>query len=84
MLDLNASLPPRSITEFPDLIQSPAASAVTFGIASYIIPITPRGTLTLDILRPFGRFILEIASPIGSAIQQFGVYLQPYLLFWLD
>ena len=66
MLDLNASLPPRSITEFPDLIQSPAASAVTFGLASYIIPITPRGTLTLDILRPFGRFILEIASPIGS------------------
>ena len=66
MLDLNASLPPRSITEFPDLIQSPAASAVTFGLASYIIPITPRGTLTLDILRPFGRFLLEIAYTLVS------------------
>ena len=42
--ELAASLPPFRITALPVLKQSPKASAVTFGLASYIIPITPIGT----------------------------------------
>ena len=51
--------PPLSITVFPDLIHKLPASTVTFGRDSYIIPITPRGTDTLEISRPLGCFHLD-------------------------
>ena len=41
-----AMLPPRSTAALPDFRQMPAASAVTFGRASYTTATTPRGTLT--------------------------------------
>ena len=40
-----ASLPPLKITAFPVLKHNPNASIVTLGLASYIIAITPSGTL---------------------------------------
>ena len=42
------------ITEFPDLIESPAASAVTLGRDSKIIPNTPKGVGLLEIFKPLG------------------------------
>ena len=39
-------LPPRSTAALPDFRQMPAASAVTFGRASYTTATTPSGTLT--------------------------------------
>ena len=66
LFEFIASLPPLNITVFPDFKQSPAASQVTFGLASYIIPITPNGTLFCPIWRPFGLCHIEITSPIGS------------------
>ena len=41
-----AKLPPRSTAALPDFRQMPAASAVTFGRASYTTATTPSGTLT--------------------------------------
>ncbi len=41
---------------------------VTFGLDSYIIPITPSGTETRDISKPFGLFHLDISTPRGSSI----------------
>ena len=67
LLELIASLPPFKITVLPDLKQSENASSVTFGLDSYIIPITPIGTLFLPILRPFGLSHMEITSPTGSS-----------------
>ena len=66
-MELIASLPPRKITLFPVLKQRPNASAVTLGLDSYIIPITPKGTLFLPIRRPFGRGFILITSPTGSS-----------------
>ena len=45
LLELMASLPPFNITAFPALKHSENASRVTLGLDSYIIPITPSGTL---------------------------------------
>ena len=66
LLELIASLPPRSMTALPLFKQSTAASAVTFGLASKIIPITPRGTRTFVISIPLGLVLPEITVPIGS------------------
>ena len=49
-----ASEPPLRITQFPDLKHNVETSAVTLGLLSYIIPITPIGIVTFFILRPFG------------------------------
>ena len=67
LLEFIASLPPLKITAFPDLKQSPAASLVTFGLASYIIPITPIGTLFLPICNPLGLVHIPKTSPTGSS-----------------
>ena len=67
LLEFIASLPPLSITAFPVFKHSPAASHVTFGLASYIIPITPIATLCFPIWRPLGLFHISITSPIGSS-----------------
>ena len=67
MFEWMASEPPRRITALLVLKQSENASTVTFGLDSYIIPITPRGTLFLPIIKPFGRSFIESTSPIGSS-----------------
>ena len=54
------------MTALPDFMQSAAASAVTLGLASYMIPITPMGTLSFVILRPFGLVSPLSIIPIGS------------------
>ena len=61
-----ASLPPLKIAQFPDLMHSALISIVTFGLLSYITPITPRGTLFLYTLRPFCKSFLSNIFPIGS------------------
>ena len=67
MLERIASLPPLSTQAFPDLRHSTAASAVTLGLASYIIPTTPSGTRTLVMFSPFGRTQPPSFLPIGSS-----------------
>ena len=64
--DSIASLPPRKIVAFPVLKQSDAASAVTFGLDSKMIPITPIGTRTFRIRIPFGLVQSASNSPTGS------------------
>ena len=59
-------MPPRRITALPDFRQREAASAVTFGRASKIIPITPKGTLTLVTVSPLGSLLPLITFPTGS------------------
>ena len=51
----SASLPPRSTTALPVLMQMAATSLVTFGRDSYTTPTTPSGTRRFEIARPFGR-----------------------------
>ena len=68
LFEFIASLPPRSMTALPALRQRAAASEVTFGLASYIIPITPSGTVTFSILSPFGLVEPERTLPTGSGI----------------
>ena len=60
------SLPPRRITALPDFRQSAPASAVTFGLDSYIMPITPIGMHILPTIRPFGLFHIFDIPPTGS------------------
>ena len=67
ILEFIASLPPLKITALPDLKQSAKASGVTLGLASYIIPTTPRGTRFLPIKSPLGRFFMSSTSPTGSS-----------------
>ena len=50
----------------PALKASEAASTVTFGRASYMMPMTPIGTRTLRIKRPFGLVHSLMTSPTGS------------------
>ena len=54
--ELKLSEPPLKIVAFPDFRHNAAASAETFGLDSYMTPITPSGTDTLSILKPFGLF----------------------------
>ena len=66
LLDRIASDPPLNRQAFPDLRQSAAASAVTFGLDSYIIPTTPKGTLILLTSIPEGVGSKSVISPTGS------------------
>ncbi len=66
LFELKASLPPFNITALPDLRQRTAASAVTLGRASYIIAITPRGTLICSIFIPFPLVYPDKTLPTGS------------------
>ena len=66
LLEFIASLPPRSITVLPALKQRVAASTVTFGRDSKIIPIVPIGTRFLITCSPFGRSLPPITAPTGS------------------
>ena len=59
-------MPPLKITALPVFNVRQAASTVTFGRASKIIPITPIGTRFFPIVRPLGRFVIPKTSPIGS------------------
>ncbi len=61
-----ASFPPRRMVALPDFRQSTAASLVTFGRLSKMIPITPIGTLTCSMRIPFGRVRWSRTSPTGS------------------
>ena len=67
--------------EFPALRQSPAASAVTFGLDSYMIPITPKGTLINPTSMPFGLLCIEIISFIGSGCA--ATSLNPSEILWI-
>ena len=58
VFELNASFPPLSIVALPAFRHKPKASAVTFGLASNIIPITPIGTLFCPIFRPLSRVFI--------------------------
>ena len=51
----SASEPPRRIRALPERRQSAAASAVTLGRLSKIMPMTPIGVRTRAMSRPFGR-----------------------------
>ena len=66
ILEFMARDPPFKTTTLPALKESARESIVTFGLASYIIAITPIGTLTFSIYSPFGLFHPSITSPIGS------------------
>ena len=61
-----ASEPPLRITQLPDLKHNVETSAVTLGLLSYIIPITPIGIVTFFILRPFGLIHSSSFWSIGS------------------
>ena len=63
------------MTQLPVLKHRPKASDVTFGRASKMIPTTPIATLLFPIIRPLGRFDIDITSPIGSA--SFAICLSP-------
>ena len=52
-----------NIKAFPDFRHNPTQSLVTFGLDSYIINITPIGTLTFFIMRPLGLFVVSITLP---------------------
>ena len=65
-LERMASLPPRRIHTLPDLRHSAAASTVTFGRASKMMAMTPRGTRRRLMIRPLGRVSVRSARPMGS------------------
>ena len=67
-----ASFPPRSTQLLPVFRARAAASIVTFGLASYIIPTQPRGTRTRSITRPFG---LTVRSPLPMGDSSAATYL---------
>ena len=69
ILEFMASFPPRSTTALPALRHIAAASAVTLGRASYIMPMTPMGTDTFFILRPLGRSNRSRVFPTGSSMR---------------
>ena len=66
LFELIASLPPRRITALPAFKHSAAASEVTFGRASNMMPITPIGTVTFSICSPFLSVLPSRILPIGS------------------
>ena len=63
-----ASLPPRNIVAFAVFKQRTPASIVTFGRASNIMPITPKGTALFSITKPLGRVIVSITEPTGLSV----------------
>ena len=64
--DFAASEPPRSTHALPDFKQMPAASAVTFGRASYTTATTPSGTLTRVSWMPLSSVRCSCTRPSGS------------------
>ena len=54
------------MTVFPDLKHKDATSDVTFGLLSYIIPITPIGIDIFEIFKPFGLFHFSRTLLVGS------------------
>ena len=67
ILEFNESLPPLNMQALADLKHSPKASAVTLGLDSYIMAITPNGTVFLPIISPLGLVFIDLISPIGSS-----------------
>ena len=67
MLERMASFPPRSTAALPDFRHKTAASTVTLGRASKIMPITPRGTFFFRISKPLGRTVPYSVLPTGSS-----------------
>ena len=61
-----ASEPPFKITALPDLKHKLATSDVTFGLLSYITPMTPIGTDTLLIFSPLGLLHFSKVTLTGS------------------
>ena len=82
LFELMASFPPLKMQTFPDLRQSAAASTVTFGLASKIMAITPRGTLFLIIRSPLGLVTVLSATAVGSgsAITSLTPSAMPFML----
>ena len=60
------SEPPFKITALPDLKHKQATSDVTFGLLSYITPITPIGIDTLLIFKPLGLLHFSRMLSTGS------------------
>ena len=60
------SEPPLKIDALPAFNDKAPASAVTFGLLSNMIPITPRGVETLDICIPLGLCQESSIFPTGS------------------
>ena len=67
VLEWIASLPPRRMTTFPAFRQRVAASTVTLGRDSKIMPMTPSGTRVLRICKPLGRTEPPSTEPMGSS-----------------
>ena len=61
-----AKLPPRNTQALPDFTQMPAASAVTFGRASYTMATTPSGTLMRESSMPLYIVRSICTHPSGS------------------
>ena len=57
---------PLKTMQFPAFTHRTEASTVTSGLASYITPTTPSGTLTFFKINPLGRLYPKIISPTGS------------------
>ena len=62
----SASFPPFSTHALPAFRQSENTSKVTFGRASYTMPITPKGTLTRLRSSPLGRVVCFSTLPRGE------------------
>ena len=65
-LERMASEPPRRMQALPLLMQMAAASLVTLGRDSKMMPTTPRGTRFCRMRRPLGRVHMRSAVPMGS------------------
>ena len=63
-----ASEPPRRMQALPLLMASDAASIVTLGRLSKIMPNTPSGTRMWPTLMPLGRRLRPVISPTGSGM----------------
>ena len=61
-----ASLPPRRMVALPVLKQRAAASAVTLGRLSKMMPMVPMGTRTCSMRMPLGRCQSSSTWPTGS------------------
>ena len=67
MMNWKLSLPPRRISALPDFNINPLHLAATFGLDSYITPITPNGIDTFSIFNPFGLDHSPKFFPTGSS-----------------
>ena len=67
VLERMASLPPRSMQALPLFKHSAAASEVTLGRASKMMPMTPSGTVIFSISSPQASVEPDSTRPTGSA-----------------